>query len=115
MQPPAVGIKVGHDFKGCDLCVESISVLQVIVPNLVNDVAEEFGNATFGYFVAGVVVKVGFVGSLGTNMDDGRGIVGNVPVIEGRREGLTNLEVPWLALYLVVSMRMAVREWTPSN
>ncbi len=26
-----------------------------------------------------------------------------------------NLEAPWSALYLVASMRMAVREWTPSN
>jgi hypothetical protein len=115
MQPPAVGVKVGHDLKGHDLCVESLSIHQVVVPNLVNNVAEEFGNATFGCLVAGIVVEVGFVGGLGVNMDDGRGIVGNVPVVEGRRGGLMNLEAPWLALYLAASVRMAMRERTPSN
>ncbi len=49
MQPPAVGVKVGHDFKGHDLCIESLGILQVIVPNLVDDVAEEFGDTTFGH------------------------------------------------------------------
>ncbi len=39
MQPPAVGVKVGHDFMGCDLCTESLGILQVIVPNLINNVA----------------------------------------------------------------------------
>jgi hypothetical protein len=83
MQPPAVGIEVGHDLMGRDLCVESLGILQVTVPNLVNDVAEELGKATFGCFVAGVVVEAGFVGGLGANMDDGRGIICNVPVVEG--------------------------------
>jgi hypothetical protein len=62
MQPPAVGIKVGHDFKGQDLCIESLGVLKVIVPNLVDNIAEEFGDATFGCLEAGVVVKEGFGG-----------------------------------------------------
>jgi hypothetical protein len=83
MQPPAVGVKVSNDFKGRDLHIESLGVLQVIVPNLVNDVVEEFGNATFGCFIAGIVIKVGFVGGPGRNTDDGCGIVGDVPVIEG--------------------------------
>jgi hypothetical protein len=83
MQPPAVGVKVGHDFKGRNLCVESLGILQVVVPNFVNDVVEEFGDAMFGCFVAGLVVKAGFVGSLGANTDASRGIIGNVPVIEG--------------------------------
>jgi hypothetical protein len=82
MQPPAVGIKVGHDLKGHDLCVESLGILQVVVLNLVNNVMEEFGNATFGCFVAGVVIKAGFVGGLGANTDNGRGFIGNVPLIE---------------------------------
>ncbi len=84
MEPLAVGVEVGHDFKGRDLCIESLGILQVVVPNLVNDVAEEFCGATFGCFVAGIVVKVGFVGSLGANTDDSRGIVGDVPVVEGK-------------------------------
>ncbi len=83
IQPPAVGVEVSHDFKGCDPHIESLGVLQVVVPNLVNNVAEEFGNATSGCFVAGVVIEAGFVGGLGANTDDGRGIFGNVPVIEG--------------------------------
>ncbi len=83
MQPPTVGINVGHDLKGCDLWVESLGVLQVVVSNLVNNVAEEFGDATFGCFVAGVVVKAGFVGGLSANTDNCRGAVGNVPVVEG--------------------------------
>jgi hypothetical protein len=82
MEPPAVGIEVGHDFKGFDLGVESLGILQVLVPNLVNDVVEKFGKATFGSFVAGVVVKAGFVGGLGSNTDNGCGIIGNDPVIE---------------------------------
>ncbi len=83
MQPPTVGIEVGHDFKGRDFCLESLGILQVFVPNLVDDIAEEFGNATFGYFVAGIVVEARFVGGLGANTDDSHGVVGNVPVAEG--------------------------------
>jgi hypothetical protein len=56
MQPPAVGIKVGHDFKGHDHRVESFGLLQVVVPKIINNIVEEFGNATFGCFVAGVPV-----------------------------------------------------------
>ncbi len=44
---------------------------------------EELGNATFGCFVAGVVLKSGFVGGLGANMDDGRCVIGNILVVEG--------------------------------
>jgi hypothetical protein len=55
----------------------------VFVPNLVDNVAEELGNTTFGCFVAGIVVKAGFVGGLGTNTDDGCGVIGNVLVVEG--------------------------------
>ncbi len=83
MQPPIVGVEVGHDFEGRDLHIESLGMLQVVVPNLIDDVAEEFGNAMFGCLVAGVVIEVGFVGSLSANTDDGRGISGNVPVVEG--------------------------------
>jgi hypothetical protein len=83
MQPPAVGIKVGHDLKGHDLCVESHGILQVVVLNLVNNIMEELGKATFSCFITGIVVEVAFVGGLGTNTDNGCGIVDDVPVIEG--------------------------------
>jgi hypothetical protein len=83
MQPPAVGVEVGHDLKGHDFCVESCGILLVIVPNLINDIAEELGDTTFGCLIAGLVVEVGFVGGLGTNSDNGCGIISNVLVIEG--------------------------------
>jgi hypothetical protein len=83
MQPPAVGIKVGHDFKDHDLCIESLGIIQVVVPNIVDNVVEEFGDTIFGCLIAGIVVKAGLVGGLGVNTDDGHGIIGNVPVVEG--------------------------------
>ncbi len=83
MQPPAVGIKVDHDFEGHDLCIESLGILQVVIPNLVDNVEEEFGDAAFGRLVACVVVE-GFVGGLGANTDDSCGVAGNVPVVEGK-------------------------------
>ncbi len=48
----------------------SLGILQVVVPNLVNSIAEECGNATYGCHIAGIVLKVGFVGSLGANTDN---------------------------------------------
>jgi hypothetical protein len=78
MQPPTVGVEEGHDVDGRDLGVESIGVFEIVVPDLVDDIAEKFRNATFGRFVTGVVIKAGFVGLLCTNSDDSRGIVGDV-------------------------------------
>jgi hypothetical protein len=80
MQPPAVGVEVALEG---DLCVESLGVLQVVVPNPVNDVIEELGDATSGCFIAGIVAKAGVVGGLGATMDHGCDVVGNVPVVEG--------------------------------
>ncbi len=80
------------------------------MPNLVNSVAEEIGDATFGCFVAGIVVKAGFVGGLGANTDNDRGLVGNVPVVEGGagRPGELGGAV---ASFLHGNLR----KWTPSN
>ncbi len=83
MYTPAVGVKVGHDFEGRDLRIECLGILQVILPNLVDNILEEFGDATLGRLVAGIVIEAGFVGSLGANMDNSHGVVGNVPVVEG--------------------------------
>ncbi len=82
MQPSAFGVNVGHDLKGCDLSVESLGILKVVVPNLVVKVTEELGDATFGCLVAGIVIKARFVGGLSANMDDGCGIIDDVLVIE---------------------------------
>jgi hypothetical protein len=57
MQTPAVGIEVDHDFEGRDLCIEHLGILKVVIPNLVNDVLEEYGHATFGHLVAGVLSR----------------------------------------------------------
>jgi hypothetical protein len=59
-------------------------ISRAVAPNLVDNVMEEFGNATFGCLVAGMVFKAGFVGGLGTNTEDSRGIVGDVPVVKGK-------------------------------
>jgi len=83
MQPPAVGVEEGQDVHGRDFCVESLGILEIIVPDLVNDIAQQFGDATLGRLVTGVVIKAGFVGSLCTNTDDCRGVIGNVFIMEG--------------------------------
>jgi hypothetical protein len=77
---------------------------------------EELGNAMFGCLIAGIVVKAGFVGSLGANTDDGRGIIDtDVLVVEGEVGRPDKLGAAMVGLYLAASALMAVREWTPSN
>ena len=70
MQAAAVGVKEGHDFHGRDLCVEGLGIFEIVVPDLVNDIAKKFGNATFGRFITGVVIEAGFMGRFCTNPDD---------------------------------------------
>jgi len=115
MQPPAVGIEEGHDVDGHDIRVEYFSILEIVVPDLVNDIAKEFGDASFGRLVTGKVIEAGFMGRLCTNTDDCCGIVGDVSIVEGEVGGTYELLLPWLALYLTVSVRMAMREWIPFN
>jgi hypothetical protein len=81
MKPSAVGVKEGHDVDGHDLCVESVGVFHVVVPNFINDGVEN-GHALLGRLVTGVLIKLGFVGSLRTNANDCRGIVSNSLVVE---------------------------------
>jgi len=78
MQAAAVGIEEGHDLDGRDLCVEGLGVFEIVVPDLIDHVAKEFCNATFGRFVTGLVNEAGFVGRLRTNSDDCRGDIGDV-------------------------------------
>ena len=82
MQAAAVGVEEGHDLDGRDLCVEGLGVF-----DLIDHVAKKFCNATFGRFVTGVVIEAGFVGRLRTNLDDCRGIVGVVFIVEGEVDG----------------------------
>jgi hypothetical protein len=67
MKPSTVGVKEGHDVDGRDLCVEGVSIFEVVVPNFIDNVAEKLGHALFGCFVNGIVIKSGFVGGLCTN------------------------------------------------
>ena len=59
----------------------------MVVPDLVDDITEKFGDATFGRFVTGVVVKAGFMGRLCTNSDDCRGVVSDVFILERKAGG----------------------------
>ena len=78
MEPPTVGVKEGHDGDGQDLSIEGIRILEIVVPDLSNDVTKEFSNTLFGHLVTGIVVKAGFMGDLCTNTADSCGIIGNV-------------------------------------
>ncbi len=82
MKPSAVGVKEGHDFDGRDLRVEGVGVFEVVVSNLIDDVAEKLGYALFGRLITGVVIELGFVGSLRTNANNCRGVVSNRLVVE---------------------------------
>ncbi len=82
MKPSTVGFKEGHDFDGHDLCVEGVGIFEVIVPNLIDNIAEKLGHTLFGRIVTGVVIESGFVGSLRTNANNCRGIVSNCLVVE---------------------------------
>ena len=41
--PPAIGVKEGHDLKGQHLSAEGVGVLEVVVPDFVGSVMEKFG------------------------------------------------------------------------
>jgi hypothetical protein len=81
MKPSTVGIKEGH-VNGCDLHVEGVGIFEVILPNLINNVGEKLGHASFGHIITGIVIKLGFVDSFCTNTNDCCGIVSNCLVVE---------------------------------
>ena len=51
VQAATVDVKESHNLDGRDLCVEGLGVFEIVVPDLVDNIAEKFGNATFGRFV----------------------------------------------------------------
>ena len=114
-KPSAVGVKEGHDVDGYDLCVEKVCVFKILVPDLIDDIAEEFGNATFGRLVIDKFIEVGFVGCLRMNWDDCCGVVGDGSIVERETFGTEDFLLPWSALYLAALVRMATREWVPCN
>ena len=65
----------------------TIGVFEIVVPDLINNVAKKFCNATFGRFITGIVIEAGFMGRLCTNLDDCHGVVGDVFIVEGEAGG----------------------------
>ena len=93
IEPPAVGIKEGHDFDGCDLCIEGLCILAIIVPYLIGNIMKEFSNTACGHLVTGVVVEVGFMGPLCAHVGDCCGIDGNIFILEGEANGPEELGI----------------------
>jgi hypothetical protein len=82
MKPSAVGVKDGHDVDGHDLHVEGVSIFQVVVLTFIDNIVEKFGHAALGRLVTGIVIELGFVGSLRTNANNRCGVVSNSLVVE---------------------------------
>ncbi len=75
VEAPAVEIKESDDIERCDLGVEGVGILQVVVPHLIHDVAEKFGASTLSGFVVRKVLEFGFVCCFRFDTDDSSGIV----------------------------------------
>ncbi len=88
VKPPAVGVKEGHDLEGQNLSVEGVGVLEVVVPDFVNDVLEEFGSPTLGHLVTGKVIEAGFVGQFRTDANNPGGIVSDGANVERQADGM---------------------------
>jgi hypothetical protein len=84
VEAPAVEIEEGDDIEGRDLDVEGVSILQVVVPHFIHDVAEKFGASTLSGFVVCEVLEFGFVCCFRFDTDDSSGIVWDGSVIERR-------------------------------
>jgi hypothetical protein len=87
VEPPTVGIKERDDFKSHHLHIEGVGILEVVVPDLVDNFAEELGGTTFGRLKTGIAVERGFVGHLRTNANNRGGVIRNVAVIEREADG----------------------------
>jgi hypothetical protein len=87
MEPPAVGVKEGHDLKGQHLSVEDAGVLEVVVSDFVDGFEEKFGGPALGCLVTGEVIEAGFVGQFRMDANDCGGIIGNAAVVERQADG----------------------------
>ena len=87
MKAPAVGVEEGDDLEGRHLRVEGVGVLEVVVPDLVDDFPQELGGPALGRLETGVVIEAGFVGRLRANADDRGGGVVDSPVVEREADG----------------------------
>ncbi len=81
VEPTAVGVEEGDDLEGRHLCVKGVGILEVVVPDLVDSLAKEFGGPSLSRLVTGIVVKAGLMGRFRTDANDHGGIVGNAAVI----------------------------------
>ena len=77
MKLSTVGVEERHDVDSRDLRVEGVGVFEVVEPNLFNNVMEKLGHALFHHLVTGIVIKLGLVGSLCTNVNNCCGFVSN--------------------------------------
>ncbi len=62
---------VPHDHiksEGHELPEKCVGIFQVIVPNFIDDITEKLGHTSLGCLVTGVVLELGFMGSLHTNL-----------------------------------------------
>ena len=100
MQTLTVGVEVGHDVDGQDPCVESLGVFEIIVPDLINNIAKESRDSTFGGLITGVVIKAGFMGRFCMNSDDCRGVIVDVFIVEGEAGGTYEFLVAMVGLVL---------------
>ncbi len=75
-KPPAVSFEERHDLPRRNFSVKSLGVLEVVIPNLLDGVAEEFGNAPFGQLVTGKVIAERVMSRFCFDANDGCGIVG---------------------------------------
>ena len=86
MQSPAVDVEELHNLPRRD-SVERVGILEVVVPNLLDSVAKEFGNAPFSRLVAGEIIAARFVDGFYFDADDSRGIVVDACVVKGEPGG----------------------------
>jgi hypothetical protein len=93
VSPHGVGINEDHDFDGRDLCLDGLGVFEIIVPELIDNVAKKFSDTAFSRLVTGIVVEAGFMSCLCVYTNDCCGIIGNIFTIEGEANGLDKLGV----------------------
>ena len=87
VEPSTVGVEEGNDVECRHLCVEGVGVLEVVVPDLIDDVVEKFGRSAFCRFEACVVIEAGFVGRLRSYTNDCGGVVRDAAVVEWEAGG----------------------------
>ncbi len=58
VEPTAVGVEEGDDREGRHLRVKGVGVLEVVVPDLVDSLAKEFGGPLLNRLETGIVFKL---------------------------------------------------------